>query len=45
MLNTVVIIITVVLSLIGIGGGVWSIISTRNKYYKDYMRRKRNERD
>ena len=34
---------TVVISLIGVGVAIWSIISTRKKYYQEYMGRKKND--
>lgn len=37
--------ITAILTVLGMAVFVWSIISTRKKYFKDYLRRKRNEGD
>lgn len=34
-----------ILGAIGIGFSIWSIISTRRRYYEDYMRRKRGTKD
>jgi hypothetical protein len=38
-----IIIITVVLCISGIGFAIWSILDTRNKYYNDYVSRKRRD--
>ena len=32
-------------AIVGVGVATWSIISTRKKYYDDYMRRKRRADD
>lgn len=37
--------ITIILAILGVAASVWSIVSTRKKYYKDYLKRKRNEGD
>lgn len=44
-MTEVIIIAGSILAVIGIGVAVWSIISTRKRYYEDYMRRKRRADD
>ncbi|MDE0313691.1 MAG: hypothetical protein OXM61_02215 [Candidatus Poribacteria bacterium] len=44
-MTTAVIITGSILGVIGIGVAVWSIISTRKRYYEEYMRRKRGTKD
>lgn len=34
---------TVILALSGVAVSIWSLVSTRNKYYKEYKGRKRND--
>lgn len=34
---------TVILALAGVAVSVWSLLSTRNKHYKEYKDRKRND--
>jgi len=40
-MNTLVLAATVTIGLGGIGVVVWSFINTRNKYYSEYIERKR----
>ena len=42
-MNTYLIAVTVLLMAVGIIAGLWSIKKTREEYYKDYIKRKRNE--
>jgi len=35
--------ITIIIGLIGISTVIWSLINTRNKFYKEYKSRKRNK--
>ena len=42
-MTTIIVLLTVILSLSGIAVAVWSLISTRKKYFKEYMERKRND--
>lgn len=44
-MTTVITIIGSVAAIVGIGVATWSIISTRKKYYDEYMRRKRGTKD
>ena len=44
-MTTVIIIIGSIAAIVGIGVATWSILSTRKKYYDDYMRRKRRADD
>lgn len=41
-MTTIIVFITCILGLFGIGVSVWSIITTRKKYYHEYIERKRN---
>jgi hypothetical protein len=34
---------TIILAFIGAGIAIWSLLSTRKKYYKEYTVRKRND--
>lgn len=43
--TTVIVIIGLILAIVGIGVAIWSIISTRKRYYEDYIRRKRRAGD
>lgn len=40
-MNTLVLTATVIIGLGGIGVVIWSFINTRNKYYSEYVERKR----
>ena len=42
-MTTFIISATVILALAGVAVSIWSLISTRNKYYKEYKGRKRND--
>lgn len=42
-MTTFVISVTVILVLAGVAVSAWSLITTRNKYYEEYMKRKRND--
>ncbi len=42
-MTTFIISATVTLALAGVAVSIWSLISTRNKYYKEYKGRKRND--
>lgn len=42
-LQSVVQIAAAVLTILGVVTSVWSLISTRNRFYKDYLRRKRGD--
>lgn len=42
-MTTFIISATVILALAGVSVSIWSLISTRNKYYKEYKGRKRND--
>lgn len=43
---TILIVITgLILAIVGVGIAIWSIVTTRKKYYEDYMRRKRRAED
>lgn len=43
-MDILIISITIILSISGIIVSVWSIISTRNKYYRDYLKRHGHEK-
>ncbi|WBX78368.1 hypothetical protein PG911_08920 [Tenacibaculum ovolyticum] len=43
-MNTLIIVLTAFVSVIGIVISIKTIIETRKKYYKDYLKRKRNEK-
>ncbi|MEA5471972.1 hypothetical protein [Spirulina sp. 06S082] len=40
-MNAIIIILTLLLAVAGCSVSIWSIIDTRNKYYQDYLNRKR----
>lgn len=42
-MTTLIISATVILALAGISVSIWSLVSTRNKYFKEYKDRKRND--
>lgn len=42
-MTSFVLISSMILTLIGISVSVWSFINTREKYYKEYMKRKGND--
>jgi hypothetical protein len=42
-MTTFIISATVILVLAGVAVSIWSLVSTRNKYYKEYKGRKRND--
>lgn len=42
-MTTIIIVASIILALVGILVAIWSIISTRKKYYDDYIERKRND--
>jgi hypothetical protein len=42
-MTTLIAALTAILSVAGIGVSMWSLISTRNKYFKEYTERKRND--
>ncbi len=44
-MTTVIIIIGSVAAIVGVGVATWSIISTRKKYYNEYMKRKGRAED
>ena len=44
-MNTAIIIIGSIAAIVGVGVATWSIISTRKKYYDEYMKRKRRAGD
>ncbi|MCY3739635.1 MAG: hypothetical protein OXH00_01305 [Candidatus Poribacteria bacterium] len=44
-MTTVIIIIGSVAAIVGVGVATWSIVSTRKKYYDEYMKRKRGAED
>ena len=44
-MNTVIIIISSVAAIVGIGVSIWSIIDTRKRYGDAYKRKKRRARD
>ena len=44
-MTAVLIVIGSIAAIVGVGVATWSIISTRKKYYDDYMRRKRRADD
>ena len=44
-MTTVIIIIGSVAAIVGVGVATWSIVSTRKKYYNEYMKRKRRAED
>lgn len=43
-MNALIIILTVIVSILGIIISIHTIIDTRRKYYNDYKKRKRNEK-
>lgn len=42
-MTTIIVSLTAILALAGVFVAVWSLISTRNKYFKEYKERKRND--
>ncbi|EHC07697.1 hypothetical protein Sbal625DRAFT_0028 [Shewanella baltica OS625] len=42
-MTAIIVFLTAVLALAGVSVAVWSLINTRNKYFKDYKGRKRND--
>lgn len=44
-MTTVIITIGSIAAIVGVGVATWSIISTRKKYYNEYMERKRRAED
>lgn len=42
-MTNIIVSLTVILALAGISVAVWSLINTRNKYFKEYKDRKRND--
>ena len=44
-MTAVIITIGSILAIAGVGVSIWSIISTRKRYYEDYKRRKRGAED
>jgi hypothetical protein len=44
-MTTIIIIAGSILAIAGVGVAIWSIVTTRKKYYEEYMRRKRRAED
>ena len=44
-LTTLIVITGSILAIVGVGVAIWSIVTTRKKYYEDYIRRKRRAED
>ena len=44
-LTTLIVITGLILAIAGVGVAIWSIVTTRKKYYEDYMSRKRRAQD
>ena len=44
-MTAVIITIGSILAIVGVGVAIWSIVTTRKKYYEDYIRRKRRVDD
>lgn len=42
-MTILIVVITIILALAGTGIALWSLLSTRKKYYKEYTERKRND--
>lgn len=42
-MTTLIVSLTVILALAGIGVSMWSLVNTRNKYFEEYKERKRND--
>lgn len=42
-MTTIIVSLTAVLALAGVSVAVWSLINTRNKHFKEYKERKRND--
>lgn len=42
-MTTIVVVLTIMLALTGVGISLWSLLNTRKKYYKEYTGRKRND--
>lgn len=42
-MTEIVVLMTILVSIAGIALSIWSVLSTRKKYYKEYMGRKRND--
>ena len=42
-MTTVIVVLSIILSLLGVLLAIWSIMDTRRKYYDDYIKRKRND--
>lgn len=43
-MNLLILSITIIVSIVGLFISIQTIIETRKKYYKDYLKRKRNEK-
>ena len=44
-LTTLIVITGSILAIVGVGVATWSIVTTRKKYYDEYMKRKRGADD
>ena len=42
-MTTAIVVLSIILSLLGVLLAIWSIMDTRRKYYDDYIKRKRND--
>ena len=42
MAETLIIIASILVAIMGIGVATWSIMNTRKRHYEDYLRRKRS---
>ena len=44
-MTTAIVIIGSIAAIVGVGVATWSIVTTRKKYYDEYMKRKRGTDD
>ena len=44
-MTTLIVITGSILAIVGVGVAIWSIVTMRKKYYKDYMSRKHRAED
>lgn len=42
-INTMIVVLTAVVCLLGLAISIWSYINTRKRYYEDYASRKRHK--
>lgn len=42
-MNTFIVFATIVFALVGVAVSIWSLIDTRNKYFNEYIKRKKDD--